>query len=143
MEVLRMIKRNLLVLTMVAVMAAIAVPASAMYIGSSSGSLLADLNPFVLVYDDTDWLGGPGDSWTYRGTLAGHVTYKFQLIVPWQADFDIKIYDENGNLVASGTQSGGADESVTITPAWTGPFRIVVYSYSGSGFYTLKMLKRQ
>jgi len=135
-----MIKRNLMVLTVVVLVAAIGVSASAQI--RHSESLLADFNPFVLVYDDTDWLNGPGDSWTYRGTLAGHVTYKFQLIVPWQADFDIKIYDENGNLVASGTRSGSADESVTITPAWTGPFRIVVYSYSGSGFYTMKMLKR-
>jgi len=139
--VLQKLKRNLLAVLVVAVLAAVAVPAAA-YIGPLGSVQLSDLNPFVLVYEDTDWLSGPGDSWTYRGTLTGGVRHKFQLTVPFGADFDIKIYDENGNLVAKGTKTGSANETVYVTPRWTGPFRIVVYSYSGSGFYTLKLFKR-
>jgi len=136
-----MIKRNLVVLMVAAAVTVVGLTGAAQILDTEA--FRVSLNPFTLVYDDTDWLSGTGDSWTYRGTLAGHVTYKFQLVVPFPADFDIKIYDENGNLVAKGTRSGSDDESVTITPAWTGPFRIVVYSYSGSGFYTLKMYRRR
>ena len=137
-----MLKRNLL---------AVLVVATAMMAAGLTGvaqireaeAFRVSLNTFTLVYDDTDWLSGSSDSWTYRGTLSGGVRYKFQLIVPFGADFDIKIYDENGNLVAKGTKTGSADETVYITPRWTGPFRIVVYSYTGSGFYTLKLYKKR
>jgi len=139
-----MLKRTLSVLLVVVAVAAVAIPASAVGFNPNPvglGSLL-DTGPFIVVYADTDYLLCAGDSWTYRGTLRGGESYKFQLVVPWDANFDIKIYDENNNLVGSGTKARGADESVTITPAWTGPFRIVVYSCSGGGQYTLKMLKR-
>jgi len=135
-----MLKRSLLVLSVVVVVATILVPASGSILSSSFQ--LGDVDTYLLTYDDTDWLSGPGRSWTYRGTFVGGVRYKFRLDVPFGADFDIKIYDENGNLVAKGTKVGSADETVFITPRWTGPFRIVVYSYSGSGFYTLKLYKR-
>ena len=94
------------------------------------------------IYEDTDWLNGPGDYWDYGATLSGGRTYKFQLIVPWGSDFDIKIYDENGHLVASGTNGTGENETVYVTPAWTGHFTIRVFSYSGSGWYTLKVYRK-
>lgn len=97
---------------------------------------------YILIYEDTDWLDRSTTSWTYEGTLRGGVTYKFVLIVPPGADFDIKIYDENGNLVEEGTKPGDADEEVYLTPLWTGPFTIVVYRFSGSGFYTLKVYRQ-
>ena len=96
---------------------------------------------YVQIYSDTDYLAYSGDYWYYHGTLQGGVTYKFVLVVPFGCDFDIKIFDENGNLVASGTRSGSQDEVVYITPLWTGPFTIKVYSYSGSGWYTLRVYR--
>jgi hypothetical protein len=141
MEVFQMLRRNVLVSSVVVALLAIAIPAAAVSLSTPAFSPVPT-SPFVLVYQDSDWLSGPGDSWTYRGTLSRGVMYKFQLTVPWNTDFDIKIYDGNGNLVAIGAKTLGADETVYVTPAWTGSFRIVVYSYSGHGFYTLKMLRR-
>ena len=40
-------------------------------------------------------------------------------------DIDIKVYDENGNLVAADTKSDNVP-IVNWTPAWTGPFTIKV-----------------
>ena len=97
------------------------------------------IDPWILMYEDTDYLVGSGDYWTYTGTLDGGVTYKFVLIVPYGADFDIKIYDADGNLVASGILAGSEDEVVYLTPLWTQTFTIVVYSFSGRGFYTLQV----
>ncbi|MBO8156562.1 MAG: S8 family serine peptidase [Bacillaceae bacterium] len=49
-------------------------------------------------------------------------------------DFDIYVYDPNGNLVAEseGTQR---QETISFTPAQTGTYQIEVYSYSGDGDY--------
>lgn len=123
-----MLKRKTVVLLVV--LAAMAI--SAVAYGSN----------YVKIYEDTDWLNGSGDYWDYAGTFAGGRTYVFQLFVPWNADFDIKIYDEHGLLVASGTNGRGETETVYITPRWTGRFTIKVSSYSGSGEYTLKVYRR-
>jgi len=125
-----MLKRKAVVLLVV--LAAIATTVPAVAYGSSC----------VKFYEDTDWLNGSGDYWDYTGTLSGGRTYAFQLIVPWNADFDIKIYDQNGHLVASGTNGTGDDETVYITPAWTGRFTFRVFSYSGRGWYTLKVYRK-
>jgi len=97
------------------------------------------IDPWILIYEDTDYLLGSGDYWIYTGTLEGGTTYKFVLLVPDRADFDIEIYDEEGNLVASGILAGSEDEVVYLTPLWTQTYTIVVYSFSGSGSYTLRL----
>ena len=112
----------------------VAVPAFAIRLPTSYAT-------YVQIYSDTDCLVGSGDYWYYHGTFQGGVTYKFVLVVPFGCDFDIKIFDENGNLVAQGTRSGSQDEVVYLTPLWTGPFTIKVYSYSGGGWYTLKVYR--
>ncbi|MBU0665682.1 MAG: hypothetical protein KJ990_14240 [Proteobacteria bacterium] len=45
-------------------------------------------------------------------------------------DLDLRVYDENGNLIASDLGSTD-DASVTFTPAWTGNFRIEVKNLGG------------
>ncbi|HDL85498.1 MAG TPA: hypothetical protein ENH11_04105, partial [Candidatus Acetothermia bacterium] len=99
-----MLKRKAVVLLVVLAAIAITIPAVAY---SSS---------YVKIYEDTDWLNGPGDYWDYSGTFSRGRTYAFQLIVPGNADFDIKIYDENGHLVVSGTNGRGETETVYLTP---------------------------
>jgi len=137
---MRMRKATLLALAALGIMGA---TTPAMAIRLDPTFWVVDPAPvYVLIYRDSDWLCGRGDTWVYRGTFEGLTTYKFVLVVPPGADFDIKIYDENGNLVASGTANGSTDEVVYLTPLWTGPFRIEVYSYSGCGFYTLKVYKQ-
>jgi len=84
------------------------------------------------------WLSGPGSYDIYQETLRGGQSYRITLSGPWNADFDILVFDENENLVAKsvGATSG---ETVTITPRWTGPFFIVVMSYEGHGSYTVRL----
>lgn len=49
-------------------------------------------------------------------------------------DFDIYLYDSNGNTVASST-GVKRQENINFVPSSTGTYRIEVYSYSGSGSY--------
>jgi len=91
------------------------------------------------------YLWGTGDSDWYRVTLQGGVRYRFDLQVPWPADFDIYIYrvwrDIFGNtrrtLVASGTLPGSANERVYYRVPFGngGTYHIEVRSYRGSGHY--------
>jgi hypothetical protein len=53
-----------------------------------------------------------------------------------QADFDLAIFDENGNLVDFDTDAS-ADAFCVVTPNWTGPFTIAVIAASGGSSYTL------
>jgi hypothetical protein len=53
-------------------------------------------------------------------------------------DFDLHVYDENGNLV-SWDESPAADAFCAITPQWTGPFRLVVDSKRGLSAYQVEV----
>jgi len=87
-------------------------------------------------------LSRSGDQEIYRvRSLSGGQRYKIALTGPWSADFDLAVYDENGNLVAKDTDSS-SDGTVYITPRWTGPFYIKVVSYRGSGVFTVRIYKR-
>jgi len=92
---------------------------------------------------------GTGDwEWISADLIAGR-QYKLTLSVPWNADFDVKVYyDKNHNriaerseLVAKGSRGTGLNENFTFVPRYTGRYHIKVYSYSGSGFYTLCLHK--
>lgn len=111
-----------------------AVPALASYcsVGHADG--------FMLGTGDWDW---------YGVNLVRGVSYRVTLTVPWNADFDVKVYyDGNGNgiaesweLVGSGTLGIGRNESVYFKATRSGRYHIKVYSYSGSGFYTVKVAR--
>jgi hypothetical protein len=79
-------------------------------------------------------VGGP--KWDFRAVdaystvyyneyfIAGEVT-RVDLRGDGDTDLDLFVYDENGNLIASGT--GYSDvESVALIPDWTGRFRVEV-----------------
>jgi hypothetical protein len=51
-------------------------------------------------------------------------------------DFDLQIYDENGNLVEWDVDPD-SDALCLLTPVWTGPFQIVVICARGSSAYTV------
>ena len=51
-------------------------------------------------------------------------------------DFDLRVYDQNGNLVDADV-SYSPDAFCIITPRWTGTFRLAVSAASGLGRYTL------
>jgi hypothetical protein len=54
-------------------------------------------------------------------------------------DFDLHIYDQNGNLV-SWDETPAADAHGTVTPIITGPFRIVVNSVGGMAAYRVEIV---
>lgn len=54
-------------------------------------------------------------------------------------DFDLHIYDQNGNLVAW-DESPAADAYGVVTPIFTGPFRIVVNAYQGMSTYQVEVV---
>jgi outer membrane protein assembly factor BamE (lipoprotein component of BamABCDE complex) len=72
--------------------------------------------------------------WYYISpTSYNTVTFKLSGIESGD-DYDLKVYDENGNLVGSSTNGGNADETVTVTGAADKKYYAKVYSYSGSSF---------
>ena len=51
-------------------------------------------------------------------------------------DFDLYVYDENGNLVEK-DNSTTSNALCMVTPRWTGPFRIKVTSHHGLSTYRI------
>jgi hypothetical protein len=49
-------------------------------------------------------------------------------------DFDLRVYDQNGNLVQWG-ESADSEATVEVTPRWTGSFRIFVICATGASGY--------
>ncbi|MDH5404600.1 MAG: hypothetical protein OEY49_19015 [Candidatus Heimdallarchaeota archaeon] len=99
--------------------------------------------------------GVPGDSFAdpitaYLGNNYGSITgneyeyfwfdnlgsYKFSLTGPSETDLDMKIYDGNQNQIDSATSTSYPDETSTAS---TNGFYIGVYSYSGTGSFTLNI----
>ena len=73
----------------------------------------------------------PGDSEYFDMVLQGSTTYSIY-VEPEEpsVDFDLYVYDENGNLIDEDTDYD-SDALCVITPNWTGPFRIEVKAASG------------
>ncbi|MDC0771348.1 hypothetical protein [Streptomyces sp. HD] len=81
----------------------------------------------------------PGKSEYYDVVLRAYVTYSVYVLPDRSSvDFDVRVYDENGNLVAYDV-APDADAACTITPRWTGGFRIFVDSARGMANYTLSI----
>jgi hypothetical protein len=80
---------------------------------------------------------GPGESEYVDVTLtAGHNYRIYAQPEDETVDFDLHIYDENGNLV-SVDETLNADAYGVIQPDWTGPFRVVVNAARGSSRYAV------
>jgi hypothetical protein len=116
-------------------------------LGIPASACCYDCCKVTMCWDDyrVAWVTGcldrTGDESRYSTTLRGGVTYRIVLRVPWGPDFDMAVYDENGNRVGSRTRGGSCDEIVTITLLWTGRFFIRVWSFSGRGCYTLELYR--
>ncbi len=83
---------------------------------------------------------GTGQAEYLDVVLQGGRTYSFT-VRPSEpnVDFDLYIYDQNGNLVAW-DETTAADAHGTVTPIFTGPFRIVVKSAEGMATYQVEVL---
>jgi hypothetical protein len=72
--------------------------------------------------------------------LEGGRTYSFSVHPSERnVDFDLHIYDQNGNLVAW-DESTAADAYGMVTPLITGPFRIVVNAAQGMSTYQVEVM---
>jgi hypothetical protein len=83
---------------------------------------------------------GPGGSEFFDVVLQGGHTYAIG-VQPFEVgvDFDLHVYDENGNMVTEDI-SPAADAYCAITPRWTGPFRLVVNSVRGLSAYRIQVM---
>lgn len=99
-----------------------------------------------------DRLQRTGDTHWYSIDLLSGQRYRFNLSVPYSADFDIYIYrvtrDHRGaitrTLVASGTRGTGQYEEVFYTVPWGrgGTYHVRIVSYRGTGSYRLWCYRR-
>jgi hypothetical protein len=82
---------------------------------------------------------GPGQAEYYQVVLKGGVTYSVY-VDPDEpgVDFDLAIFDENGNLVTYDTDET-SNALCFVTPKWTGPFRLVVKSARGTSTYKIRV----
>jgi hypothetical protein len=128
-----MLKRKLAVLF--AVMAVMGIMSISLPAGAATTA-------YPVIAQVTDRLGYTSDYEWYSITLRGGRAHKITLIGPSWADFDLKVYDENFNLIGSSTKGRGYVDTVAFTPSWTGTFYIKVYSHSGSGSFTLRIRRR-
>ncbi|MGB2982237.1 MAG: pre-peptidase C-terminal domain-containing protein [Candidatus Bipolaricaulia bacterium] len=98
---------------------------------------------YTLVTTKTARMDSSSDVDVFEVTLHAGRSYKITMSVPSWADFDIRIYDENGNQVGSGSRGQGETESIHIPPLWTGTFYMRVHSYDGdTGSYTIKLWRK-
>ena len=77
----------------------------------------------------------PGQIEYFDVVLTSGVTYQVY-VKPTDptVDFDLYIYDEQNNLV-TWDATPAADAYCTVTPVWTGPFRLKVTSNRGVSAY--------
>lgn len=82
---------------------------------------------------------GPGGSEYFDVVLTANHRYSvFVDAFDNSVDFDLQVYDENGNLIDSDV-TPAADAYCTITPRWTGPFRLIVNAHRGMSGYRIQV----
>lgn len=77
--------------------------------------------------------GGDADTYTLNVTTTAFPV-AVTLIMGGTQDFDLYLYDPNGNLV-SRSEGTTRQETIGFTPTGTGNYTVEVYDYSGSGSY--------
>ncbi|KXG73821.1 S8 family serine peptidase [Thermotalea metallivorans] len=80
---------------------------------------------------------GKSDMWEFTVDNKNYPIAVTFIMPNWSSgspDFDIYLYDANGNQLASSTGTS-RQENINYTPTATGTYKIRVYSYSGSGNY--------
>jgi hypothetical protein len=58
--------------------------------------------------------------------LRGKETTRIRLHGDGDTCLELRVYDENGNLVAADTLGFGDDRQLLVRPRWTGPFKIEI-----------------
>ena len=80
---------------------------------------------------------GPGGAEYFDVVLQSGHTYAVY-VEPFDksVDFDLHIYDENGNLISEDITLA-AEAYCNVTPRWTGPFRLIVNSARGTAGFRI------
>lgn len=68
----------------------------------------------------------PNTNEVYNPTFYGGESVRIRVSGDGDTPLELRIYDENGNLVASDTAGFGDDRGVVFTPKWTGKFTVKV-----------------
>jgi serine protease AprX len=82
---------------------------------------------------------GDADNWSLGVSSTAYPVSTTLIMKDWSngsPDFDLYVYDPNGNLVGK-SEGTTRQETVTFNPTVTGTYQIRAYSYSGSGAYEL------
>jgi hypothetical protein len=80
---------------------------------------------------------GDGEVERYSVVLRANVTYRIYVRPDRSGvDFDLKIYDENGNLI-EWDEDPASHAICLITPRWTGEFTVAVISAAGTSSYSI------
>jgi len=85
------------------------------------------------------WLGGNDIYDFYKIYLAKGLIIRIEMYVPFQADFDLFLYNPSRSIKASSTQRGDAKESITYMTDSTGWWYIEARHIAGAGFYNLSI----
>jgi len=124
---------------------------AAVVLGLLGGVAMSALGSWCLVYSDSDCLNWQGDYWYYRLEMHSGDSYKFALSgIPFYADFDMKFwFNSNRDSTLSSSElewtqnsgGNGDDEVHTYTATFSGLYILKVYSYSGTGCYSLRVYR--
>ena len=69
----------------------------------------------------------------YTSTLRGGEVTRIRVQGDGDTCLELRVYDENGNLIASDTLGGGDRREVQLIPKWTGSFKIKVKNLGSIG----------
>jgi hypothetical protein len=82
---------------------------------------------------------GPGGAEFFDIVLqSGHTYSVYVQPTDPSVDFDLHIYDENGNLITEDITTA-PDAFCRVTPRWTGTFRLIVNAASGTAGYRIEV----
>jgi hypothetical protein len=78
-----------------------------------------------------------GQQHEYSISMEAGVTYRVYVQpADLSADFDLAVFDENGNLIDE-DDDPASDAACEVTPRWTGPFDLVVSCHYGRSAYEI------
>ena len=69
----------------------------------------------------------------YTITMRGGEMTRIRVQGDGDTCLELRVYDENGNLVASDTLGSGDRREARVTPKWTGPFKVKIMNRGSVG----------
>jgi len=102
-------------------------------------ALLISPSSYTGYIDSTDT-----EDW-YKFSVSEGMRIDITMTPPSNADFDLKLYDANGNLKASSTRGTGLTDTISYVANTSGIlyWRMKVYQWSGSGTYSFTLAVTQ